>query len=212
MKKWILVLLYCFSFGTSLYAQIYERNQDESVEDFIKGILPEGIELSHEVIEWDWGNVALGKKISFFYKNEIDVIGVALQPVCGNNYVKIDLGSVAVGAYPQACKIHSVFFEDLQLDSNKELFVLVEGAERVSVEVENGQIISGCCETVFDTYIFRQLKDEFGYQMAFEQIYDTDFQGLNLRGLNNVLAIQQALQEFKCHLAETEVGGIDSVD
>lgn len=204
MKKWILILLCFYSFG-ELYAQIYERSPDQSTGEFIQSFLPEEIELSHDVIEWNWGNVAFGKKISFFYKNEMDAIGVVLQPVCSGNYVKINLGSVAIGAFPQDCKVRSVFFEDLHSDNNKEMFVLVEGVERVSVEIDNGQVMNACCKTVFDTYIFRQLKDEFGYQLAFEQIYDTDVDGLQLRGLENALQVRQALQEFKCYLAENKI-------
>jgi hypothetical protein len=220
MYKWILVLIIAFFVSFTLVGQnaqyIYNRIADESPTDFVHRYFPEGdYDYSHDILEGYWGDESKGQKIMAVVESPmIEVYDKAtlliFQPVGdGENYILIlsnEVGDVGdVDIYQSS--VISVFFDDLDDDGVKELFVMEHGELRVQVtlegEDEDGNIVehetTACCEDIYETKVFQQKKGftEEYLPLVENIIYNNEYEYLNLEGAETAGEVKEKIAEFK---------------
>jgi hypothetical protein len=111
------------------FGQTVKRQDNETVEAFIKRLMPDTTELAHQVIEtntWDTTKAI----IAFYGYDDTRDINTGFNKIFGhlylptgqNNYQDISFGPIEEdGGYPE---IISVFFANADKDKPKELIVL----------------------------------------------------------------------------------------
>jgi hypothetical protein len=197
MSKTIVLLMF-FLITTNCISQInnylFERGSNESATEFIERHFEGFCDLSHTVLEGYWGDESKGKKIVAFFdcpvKEQYSAGSVIVfQPVGdGKNYLPMSLDIEQTGRYKD--EIVSVFYFDANNDGIKELFVLIKGAIRTPVtleeEDEDGNVkeyqTTACCEDIYRTEIIEQPSYlQEGFLPVIDYFYlenECDFEGL----------------------------------
>lgn len=130
MKRRILILLTAIFIYSVSPGQTIQRQDNETVEAFVKRLLPDTTTLAHPVIETNvWGTSAKALIVFYGYDDPNDpntgfnkIFGHLYFPTGQNNYRDISFGPIEEdGGLPE---IISVFFSNADKDSKKELIVL----------------------------------------------------------------------------------------
>lgn len=118
------------------FGQTTKRQDNETVEAFIKRLTPDTTQLAHQIIETNTWDTTAKAIIAFYgYDDTSDVntgfnkiFGHLYLPIGQNNYRHISFGPIEEdGGYPE---IISVFFANADKDKPKELIVLCKYEQR----------------------------------------------------------------------------------
>ena len=118
------------------YGRTVKRQDNETVEAFIKRLMPDTTELAHQIIETNTWDMTTKSIIVFYgYDDSSDIntgfnkiFGHLYLPTGQNNYRDISFGPIEEdGGYPE---IISVFFANADKDKSKELIVLCKYEQR----------------------------------------------------------------------------------
>lgn len=129
MRHFLVFIATIFTTFVSL-GQTVKRQDTETVEAFVKRLMPDTMELAHQVIETNTWDTKAKAIITFYgYDDTIDIntgfteiFGHLYLPIGQNNYRDISFGPIEEdGGYPE---IISVFFANADKDKPKELIVL----------------------------------------------------------------------------------------
>jgi hypothetical protein len=126
----ILILIATILTAFVSFGQTAKRQDNETVEAFIKRLMPTNTELAHPIIETNTWDTTAKAIIAFYgYDDPSDenigfnkIFGHLYLPTGQNNYRDISFGPIEEdGGYPE---IISVFFANADNDKPKELIVL----------------------------------------------------------------------------------------
>lgn len=132
----ILIFITTIFAASVSFGQTVKRQDNETVEAFIKRLVPDTMEITHQVIETNtWDTTAKAIVAFYGYDDTSDIntgfnkiFGHLYLPVGQNNYRDISFGPIEEdGGYPE---IISVFFANADKDKAKELIVLCKYEQR----------------------------------------------------------------------------------
>jgi len=132
----ILIFIATIFIASFTFGQTVNRQDNETVETFIKRLIPDTTELAHQIIETNTWDTTAKTIITFYgYDNKSDIntgfnkiFGHLYLPIGQNTYRDISFGPIEEdGGYP---KIISVFFANADKDKSKELIVLCKYDQR----------------------------------------------------------------------------------
>jgi hypothetical protein len=130
MMRYLAIFLTAMAISAIASGQTIQRLNNETVDSFIKRLMPDSTELAHPVIETDvWGRSAKAIIVFYGYNDPKTgnigynkIFGHLYFPTGENIYRDISFGPIEEdGGFPE---IMSVFFSNADKDSAKELIVL----------------------------------------------------------------------------------------
>ncbi|MBX2874282.1 MAG: hypothetical protein KTR30_19335 [Saprospiraceae bacterium] len=201
----LLVYVFCL---LTIPLSTLERKAGESAEDFVLRQFVEDQQRAilnlHPIIEYAWGDTQKGKKVLCFVPPKFSPTGMMQAKVFlpqGNQQYKvasIDKILFTGGGGPE--QVITVFFEDVDGNGDKELLFIKTGSVKdyQDIEAEDGSVWKNAPyrRRVYDTFIYRQKKDQNGYSPAFEAI-TWPYLLERLAGLQTASAVRQVIKELK---------------
>ncbi len=132
----ILIFITTIFAASVSFGQTVKRQDNETVEAFIRRLVPDTMEITHQVIETNTWDTTAKAIIAFYGHDDTSdintgfnkIFGHLYLPVGQNNYRDISFGPIEEdGGYPE---IISVFFVNADKDKAKELIVLCKYEQR----------------------------------------------------------------------------------